>query len=145
MDIKREACDIRTWENHLFLDISSINIDTLAPSLFQCVVTRSIEIFWLLSQPLPHLRLNFFVISETFLQPFVNRFTLQTLPIVNRNHFFMNILCIEFFCPVSKRTKPLLFVSTLLKHGRHFDYWNQSLNMRMRVWCLYCHEAELCC
>jgi hypothetical protein len=36
----------------LFLDISSTNIDTLVPSLYQCVETRSIEAFWLLSQPL---------------------------------------------------------------------------------------------
>jgi hypothetical protein len=29
----------------------------------------------------------------------VNRFTRQTLPTVNMQHFFMNILCIESFCP----------------------------------------------
>jgi hypothetical protein len=45
MDIKRKICDIRSWEKHLFLDISSINIDTLVPSLYQCVETRSIEVF----------------------------------------------------------------------------------------------------
>jgi hypothetical protein len=32
MDVKRNTCDIRTWKKHLFLDISSTNIDTLAPS-----------------------------------------------------------------------------------------------------------------
>jgi hypothetical protein len=56
--------------------------------------------FWLLSQPLPHLRFKLFVISETFatfLDPAVNRFTRQTLPTVNRKHFFMNILCTESF------------------------------------------------
>jgi hypothetical protein len=55
MDIKLKTCDIRTWEKHLFLDISSPNIDTLVPSLYQCVETRSTEVFRLLSQPLPHL------------------------------------------------------------------------------------------
>jgi hypothetical protein len=39
----------------------------------------------------------------------------------------------------------LLFGNTLLKHGRHFEYWNQPLNMLMRVCYLDCHEAELCC
>jgi hypothetical protein len=34
---------------------------------------------------------------------------------------------------------------TLLKHGRHFDYWNQLLNMCMRVSYLDCHEVGLCC
>jgi hypothetical protein len=37
IDIKRKTCDIRTWKKHLFLDISSTNIDTLVPSLYQCV------------------------------------------------------------------------------------------------------------
>jgi hypothetical protein len=66
MDIKPKTCDIRTYKKHLFLDISSTNIDTFVPSLYQCVETRSIEVFVLLSQPLPHLRINLFVISETF-------------------------------------------------------------------------------
>jgi hypothetical protein len=65
MDIKRKTCDIRTWKKQLFLDISSTNIGTLVPSLYQWVETRSIEVFWLLSQPLPHLRFNLFLIRET--------------------------------------------------------------------------------
>jgi hypothetical protein len=54
MDMKRKTCDIRTWKNHLFPDISSTYTDTLVPSLYQCVETRSIEVFSLFSQPLPH-------------------------------------------------------------------------------------------
>jgi hypothetical protein len=66
IDIKRKTFDIRTWkEKHLFLDTSSTNIDTLAPSLYQCVETRSIDIFWMLSPPFPRLRFNVFVIRET--------------------------------------------------------------------------------
>jgi hypothetical protein len=105
MDIKRKTCDIRTWKKHMLLYMSSTNTDTLAPSFYQCVETRSIEVFWLLSQPLPHLRFNLFVISETFamfLDPVVNCFTQQTLPAINRKHFFMNILCIESFCAQQK-------------------------------------------
>jgi hypothetical protein len=66
MDIKHKTCDIRNWKKRLFLDKSSTDIDTLAPSLYHCVETRSIEVFCLLSQTLPHLRINLFVISETF-------------------------------------------------------------------------------
>jgi hypothetical protein len=55
-----------TEKKHLFLDISSTNIDTLVPSLYWCVETRSIEALWLLSQPLQHRRFNLFVISEAF-------------------------------------------------------------------------------
>jgi hypothetical protein len=45
MEMKRKTCDIRTWESILFLDITSTNIDTLVPLLYQCVETRSIEVF----------------------------------------------------------------------------------------------------
>jgi hypothetical protein len=65
-DIKRKSCDTRTWEKHLFLDIPSTNTDTLDPLLYRCAETRSTEVFWLVFQPLPHLRFNLFFISETF-------------------------------------------------------------------------------
>jgi hypothetical protein len=45
MDIGLKTCDIRTWKKYLFLDISFINTDTLVPSLYQCVETRSTEVF----------------------------------------------------------------------------------------------------
>jgi hypothetical protein len=67
IDIKRKTCDTRTWEKHLFLDISSTNTDTLVPSHFTSASKpASQKSFWLLSQPLPHLRFNVFVVSETF-------------------------------------------------------------------------------
>jgi hypothetical protein len=37
------------------------------------------------------------------------------------------------------QNRMLLFGRTLLKHGRHFDYWNQPLNY------LNCQETRLCC
>jgi hypothetical protein len=49
------------------------------------------------------------------------------------------------FCLQKMRNRTLFFDSTFLKHGRHFDYWNQPLNMRMHVWCRACYEAGLCC
>jgi hypothetical protein len=60
----------------------------------------------------------------------------------------------KFFCeypwhwlllPTKKHThsSTLLFLTKLLKHGRHFDYWNQPLNMRMRICYLDCREAGL--
>jgi hypothetical protein len=38
-------------------------------------------------------------LSNEFLDPVVNHFTQQTLPIINRKRFFMNIFCIGSFCP----------------------------------------------
>jgi hypothetical protein len=88
-------------------------------------------------QPLHHQR-NVF-------RPVVNCFMRQTLPTVNRKHFFMSTFCIESFCSQKTYNRTLLFVRTLLKHGSHFDYWNQPLNTRIRVCYLNCHEARLCC
>jgi hypothetical protein len=99
---RHKTCDIRSCKKHLFLDITSTNIDTLVPPLYQCIKTCSTEVFWLLSQPLLHLCFNLFVISRKFAKFFgllVNRFTWQTLSTVNRKHFFINILWIESFCP----------------------------------------------
>jgi hypothetical protein len=45
----------------------------------------------------------------------------------------MNVLCIEPFCPPNKEQQTLLLSSIILKHGHNFDYWNQPLNMGMRV------------
>jgi hypothetical protein len=83
--------------------------------------------------------------SGNICHPAVNRFTRQTLPTVNRKHFFMNSLWIESFCPQKTHNRTLLFGSILLKRGRRFDYWNQPLNIRMGVCYLDSHEAGLCC
>jgi hypothetical protein len=79
---------------------------------------------------LSHLPINSKTFA-TFLDPAVNHFMRQTLPTVSRKNFFMNILCIDSFCPQNPHNRRLLFGSTLLKHGRHFGYWNQPLNMRI--------------
>jgi hypothetical protein len=145
IDINRKTLDIRTWEKRLFPDIFSIITDMLVPSFYHCFETRIIQIF---DRYLSHFRTSVSTssLSAKRLPPRPNRFTRQTLPTVNGKHFCMNILCVEFFCPQKKTHKStLLFDCTLLKHGRHFDHWNQPLNMRMRVCYLDCHEARLCC
>jgi hypothetical protein len=45
MNMKRKTCDVRTWKQQLFLDISSTNTDTLVPTFYQCVEIRSIGVF----------------------------------------------------------------------------------------------------
>jgi hypothetical protein len=115
--VNRSQMDIKhvTFEHgekkHLFLDISSTNTDTLLPLLYQCIETRSIEVFWLLSQPLPHLRFNLFVIGETFATK------AELLYATNTSHGKKISLWISF---AFHRT--LLLGSTPLKHGGHFDY-----------------------
>jgi hypothetical protein len=101
---------------------------------YMCVVSA---ISTLPFQRLRHLR--------NVCHPVVNHFMPQTLPTVNRKHFFMNILCIESFCLQKTHNRTLLFGSTFVKHGRPFGYWNQPLNMRMRIRYLDCHAAGMCC
>jgi hypothetical protein len=79
------------------------------------------------------------------LPPRLNCFTRQTLPTVNRKHFFMNIICTESFCTQKTHNRTLLFGSILLKQSRHFDFWNQPLKMHMCVCYLDRREAGLCC
>jgi hypothetical protein len=83
--------------------------------------------------------------SAKLLPPTLNRFTRQTFPTINRNHFLMNILWIESFCPRKKAQQNAALRYYTVKHGRHFDYWNQPLCIRMRVCYLDCHEVGLCC
>jgi hypothetical protein len=62
-------------------------------SFFSVVLATSAPPF----QPLPHQR--------NICHPVANRFTQQTLPTVNRKHFFKNILYIESFCPQKTHTE----------------------------------------
>jgi hypothetical protein len=82
-----------------------------------------------------------------FLDPVVNRITRQTLPTVNRNHFFMNTLYVESLCQQKKKSTTWRWSSAIHSSSTVaiFDYWNQSLNTCMCVCCLDCHEAKLCC
>jgi hypothetical protein len=152
MDIKHK----NTWYSNLRITFTSRYIPhqhwyTL-PELYKFVEISSIEIFWLLSQPLTHLRFNSSSWKKRlppwrqFLDPVVNRFIRQTLPTINRKHFFKNILWNESIAPPKiTHNRMLFFGNTFLKHGRHFDYWNQPLTTSTRVCYQNSHEAGLCC
>jgi hypothetical protein len=93
--------------------------------------------FLLMSQPLPHLRFNLLLISETFA-------TKAELLYASNNSSWISF-ALSLYAHKINPNRTMLFGSILLKHGRHFDYWNQPLNMRMRVRYLDCHEFGLCC
>jgi hypothetical protein len=148
MDIKRKTCYILTWKKHLFLDISSTNIDTLVPSLYQCFETRSTEVFRLSSKLLPHLVGHRPRLSNVLER--ISRPSYEPIFATNTSHRKHEIFIYEYplhqsFCPQKTHKKILLFCSTLLKLGHHFHYWNQPLNIRMRICYLAYHEAGLCC
>jgi hypothetical protein len=86
----------RTLKNVIFKTGKNIYFSTyrpaeLVPSLYQCVETRSIEVFWLPSQPLRFIICNFRTSSREFLDPVINSFTRQTLPNLKSKYFFINI------------------------------------------------------
>jgi hypothetical protein len=105
----------------IFLDISATNIDTLVPSLYQCVETRSMEVFLTVL----HLRFNLLVISERFAtmvaisRPSCEPLYAQTLPTVNRKIFFINILSLSHFahqkekCTLERCSSVILSSSTV--------------------------------
>jgi hypothetical protein len=90
--------------------------------------TSSIQVIWLLSQPLLHLRSSTKHLSSSC----------ESICVTDTSHRQQSS------CPQETRKRKLL-CATSFWHGLHFDNWNQSLNMRMRVCCLHCHEAGLCC
>jgi hypothetical protein len=130
-------------KKHLIFDISFTNYDILAPSLYQCVETTGNPLIVVSAIFAPPFTLHCH--QRNVYLPVMKRFTRHTLHTVNRKHFSANILCIEPFCPQKVHNRTLLSDTTCLKHGRHFDYWNEPLNMHMRVSYLDCHEAGLCC
>jgi hypothetical protein len=116
--------------------------------LYQCVETRSIEVFWLLAQPFPHLvghHLRLSNVPERIYRP-----SREPLYATNTSHRKQKTSLYEYslhsvHLSTKDANRTLLFDSTFCKHGRHFDYWNQPLNMRMRICHLGCHDAGLCC
>jgi hypothetical protein len=144
MDIKRKTCDIHTWKK------TFISWHILCQHWYTCPIALLVcrnpqhRIFRLLSQPLLHLCFNLFVVSGTF-APRWNSFTQQTLPTVNRKHFFMNILCIGPFAHRKMHNRMLLFSSTHSSMVAILTPETSLLNMRMCVCYLDCHEGGLCC
>jgi hypothetical protein len=76
--------------------------------------------------------------------PAVNRFTRQTFPTVNRTHFFINILCIESFCPqrsTIKRCSSVVQTSSMVA----ILTTETSLWTHMCVCYVDCHKDGPCC
>jgi hypothetical protein len=130
MDIKLKIRDIRTWEKHRY------SCPVALP------MRRDPQVFWLLSQPFLHLHFNLFVISDTFA---TELWTALRDKHRKQETFLYEYFCIVYFCQQTTHERNLLFGNALLKNGGHFNYWNQPLNMRMRIWYLDCQEAGLCC
>jgi hypothetical protein len=80
-----------------------------------------------------------------FLDPVVNRFTRWTFPTVNMKHFFMNILCIESFCPQKTQKQLCSSVGHSSSTVTILTTATSLRTMRMCVCYLYCHETGLCC
>jgi hypothetical protein len=141
--------------------MSSTDIETLVPSLYQCVETRIIEVFCLLSQPLPHLRFNLIVISQTF--------STQLWTALRDKHFYRKRETFLYEYPLhwvfahrkhtterSSSAVDILTTETSLwifacASATSIFLWEKIIiNTKRRRQCpsgcyLDCHEAGLCC
>jgi hypothetical protein len=98
MDVKRKTCDIRNWKNIYFSTYpppTLIHLSHRFTSASKPAAYKSFDCY------LSHFRTSVSTLrhQRNLCHTVVNRFTRQTLPTVNRKNFFMNILCIESFCP----------------------------------------------
>jgi hypothetical protein len=128
-------------KKHLLFDISSTDIDTLVPLLYQCVETHSIEFSWLLSQPIPP-SVSISSSLREFFETILNHYPANTSTL---NRILCDCTLYWDLLPIKSHNRTLLLGITLLKHGLHFNYSNQHLNVRMRLCYLNCHEVGLCC
>jgi hypothetical protein len=85
-------------------------------------------------QPFRHQRNTF--------NPVVNRFTRQTLPTINRKHFFTNILFIESSCPQKRTTK---LCSSVVQSSSTVDILTTETSLWTYASYLDVHDARLCC
>jgi hypothetical protein len=143
MDIKCKAHDIQTCEKHLcvFLNLFSTNIDTHVPSLYQCVETHGMVVFWLLPQPLLHLVGHHLQLAniEGISQPSCETFYTTNTSHHKQETYLYEYPCIELFCSQKSLNRTLLFGSKLHKDSCHVDYWNQPLNLGMCICYLVIH------
>jgi hypothetical protein len=143
MNIKLKTSYIRTWKK------TFISQHIFHQHWYTCLVA------------LPVHRSRSTVVSATSAPPFqpirhqrnvyhVSWPSCEPLYAINTSHrkqeIFRNKYPLQWVILPTKesRYRTLFFGSTHLKDGRHFDYCNQPLNMRMRVCYLDCHKAGLC-
>jgi hypothetical protein len=144
MDIKRKTVICEPgWEKDLFLDISSTHTDTFLPLLYQCVETRSIECFWLLSQTLPYpvghqLRLS--NVLEGISRP-----SCELLYATNTSHRKQETFLYEY--PLKWILLP---TESAQQNAVHSSITVANLSTETSLWICACasdtcHEAGLCC
>jgi hypothetical protein len=142
MYIKRKTCNIRTWEKLISWHILHQHWHTcpIALPVRRNLQRRSLLTF-VFTNSTP-LRLS--NVLERMSWP-----SCELLYETNTSHREQVTFLYKYplhWVPLPTKThnRTLLFGITL-KHGLHFDYWNQPLNMRMRVCYIDCHEAGQCC
>jgi hypothetical protein len=146
MDIKRKTCDIRTWKNTYFSTYPPPTLIHLTHRFTSASKPAAQKSFWLLSQSLPHLVGYHLQISKVLER--ISRPSCEPLYMKNTSHCKHETFIYEYplhwvLLPIKIAQKDAALRYTL-KHGRHFHYWNQPLNMCMRICYLNCHEAGLC-
>jgi hypothetical protein len=134
--IKHKTCDIRNWK------ITFISWHIFPEHRYICPIALPLRpnpqhrSLWLLSQPLPHPVAHHLRLSNVL--EIISRHTCELLYTTNTFQGKKDISSwisfeISPFAHRKTRNRKLFFGRIHLKHGSHFDNWNQPLNMRMRV------------
>jgi hypothetical protein len=119
---------------HIFLDVFSTSMSHRFTSVCSVSATSAPPF-----QPL-HQR-NVCHVSWPRCEPLYARDTSH-----HKQEIFLYEYPLNWVLLLTKTNNAMLFFSgTHLKHGRHFDYWNQPLNVCMRVCYLDCHEVGVWC
>jgi hypothetical protein len=150
--VNRSQLDIKskTWYSNLEKTFISWHILHqhwyTVPSLYQCVETRSIEVFWLLSQPLPHLRFiicDFRTSFREFLAPCDE--PLYATNTIKRKHLF---LLISFaLSPLAHKTSTRELCCSVVYYSSMVVILTTETSL-WRCACASatdCDEAGLCC
>jgi hypothetical protein len=88
IDIERKTCDIRTWRKHLFFDYPPATLTHMSQRFTSAPKPAAQK-----PQPLPHLRFNPFVISESFVTKMaISRSSYEPFYATNTSHIVIHSL-----------------------------------------------------
>jgi hypothetical protein len=140
MDIKRKTCDIRNWKNIYFSTDPPPTLIQLSHRFTSASKPAAYKSF---DCCLSHFRTSVWTPSSSTkqLSPICVPFYETNTSHRKQETFFYEYLWHWVLLPERKRT--IERYSSVVMSLEH--YWNQSLNMCIRVCYLNCHEAGLCC
>jgi hypothetical protein len=122
--IEKKRMGIMTYKQHLFFNVISIKISTLAPgNLRHKILMVAFETTPTLLFQLCH-RQESVPLKDNVLEGCL---TWQAMFTIHGQHLFVDILCCRIFCPQKQHNTTLFYHGTRIQGGRHLVTDTQSL------------------